>query len=506
MVNITSYLRYHAQREPDRLAVVYQGRRITYGALLDHSLRVAALLASKGVSTDDVVCLLMKNSPAFLEIAFAISHLGAVMLPINYRLAAEEVAFIVDDANGKLLFVDDELAHLAPPSVERIEVDDAAQHDGSSLVPPVLEVPAMQVRDPNDLYRLMYTSGTTSHPKGVMLSYQNFYWKNIELVTTLGLNRETRALTVGPLYHVGGLDAPGIATFWVGAMMALHREFDAEAVVQSIQDEQLNFAWMAPVMTSQILALPNRNDYDVSSMRTVVGGGERTPESRIRAFGEYFTNGRYVDAFGMTESCALDTAMDPGREIEKIGSVGRHLCHVQIQIRDDDGNPLPAGSEGEICMRGPKITKGYWNNPEKTAESFFGDWLRTGDVGHMDEDGFLYITDRKKDMIISGGENIASSEVERVVYLLPQIAECAVIGVPDERWGEKPLVVAALKSGEELDYETLEAHCREHLAGFKVPKGLRLVEALPRNPSGKILKRVLRDGLAGEVASETPDR
>ena len=188
--------------------------------------------------------------------------------------------------------------------------------------------------------------------------------------------------------------------------------------------------------------------------------------------------------------------MESGREIEKIGSVGRALAHVEIEIRDAEGRALGPGQSGEICLRGPKVTRGYWKDPEKTEASFFGDWLRSGDIGHLDEEGFLYLTDRKKDMIISGGENIASSEVERVVYELPQVLEAAVIGVADEKWGERPVAVVVLKPGEALPYATLREHCRQRLAGFKVPKELIVRTQLPRNPSGKILKRVLRDEIA----------
>ena len=202
----------------------------------------------------------------------------------------------------------------------------------------------------------------------------------------------------------------------------------------------------------------------------------------------------------MTETCSGDTLMEAGREIEKIGSVGRALAHVEIEIRDEAGRTLPPGESGEICLRGPKVTRGYWRDPEKTRASFFGDWLRSGDIGHMDADGFLYLTDRKKDMIISGGENIASSEVERVVYELPQVQDAAVIGVADERWGERPVAVVVLKPGAALTLEALQQHCRAKLAGFKMPKELIVRTELPRNPSGKILKRALRE----EIAARPP--
>jgi fatty-acyl-CoA synthase len=286
-----------------------------------------------------------------------------------------------------------------------------------------------------------------------------------------------------------------MAVLWVGGMLYVHREFDVERVLASIAAEKLTCGWLAPVMLGAVLAHAQRGSFDVSTIRWIIGGGERTPESRIRAFSEYFTNGRYVDGYGLTESCSGDTLMEAGREIEKIGSVGRALPHVEVDIRDPDGKRVPAGEAGEICLRGPRITRGYWRDQNKTAASFYGDWFRTCDVGYLDDDGFLFLTDRVKDMIISGGENIASSEVERVVYQMPQVREAAIIGLPDEKWGERPVAVVALNPGHTLDYETLANHCRAHLAAFKVPKELILREQLPRNPSGKVLKRVLRDEL-----------
>jgi fatty-acyl-CoA synthase len=350
----------------------------------------------------------------------------------------------------------------------------------------------MHVRQPRDLMRLMYTSGTTDRPKGVMLTYENMYWKSADQTLVLGLNADTRLLVVGPLYHVGALDLPGIAVLWHGGMLSIHRNFEPEQALAAIETEKLNAAWFAPVMTTAILTCPTRDRYDVSSLQWAIGGGEKTPEVRIRAFSDCFKSARYIDAYGLTETCGGDTFMEAGREIEKIGSTGRAIAHVEIEIRDDAGHRLPSGVNGEICLRGPKITQGYWKDPEKTAAAFFGDWFRTGDVGYLDEDGFLYLTDRKKDMIISGGENIASSEVERVIYELPQVREVAVVGLPDARWGEKPVAVVVLGDGATLELSDLADHCHTRLAGFKVPKQLIIRDSLPRNPSGKVLKRVLR--------------
>ena len=447
MIALSSFIRFHASRTPQRPAIAYADRHISYAELMRRIETTAGWLAAQGIRPGDVVALLMKNSAAFIELTFATSHLGAVSLPINYRLAADEVAYIVANSQAKLLLCDAELAATVRGLSNVILVDEPAQHDSTRLAPSQAPAP-MHPAQPDDLFRLMYTSGTTDRPKGVMHTYSNFYWKCADHVVALGLNANDKLLVAGPLYHVGAFDLPGVAVLWVGGMLSILRDFDpARAPLPRSRREKLTGAWLAPVMLSAILTHPERHAHDVRSLRWVIGGGERTPEARIRAFSEFFTHGRYIDAYGMTETCSGDTLMESGREIEKIGSVGRALAHVEIEIRDAEGLAVAPGQSGEICLRGPKVTRGYWRDPEKTRESFFGDWLRSGDIGHLDEEGFLYLTDRKKDMIISGGENIASSEVERVVYELPQVLEVAVIGVADATWGERAVAVVVLKPG-----------------------------------------------------------
>ena len=491
MINLSSFIAFHARRTPGRCALKYRGEDISYAAFDRQIRQVGGWLAARGIGAGDVVAVLMKNSTAFLEVVFAASHIGAVFLPINYRLSAEEVGYIVDNSGARLLIADEELAASAAGNAPVVLLDEGAQASVTSLAPDVAPAP-MHVRRPRDLMRLMYTSGTTDRPKGVMLTYENMYWKSADQTLALGLNADTRLLVVGPLYHVGALDLPGIAVLWYGGLLCIHRNFEPEPALAAIEREKLNAAWFAPVMTMALLTCPNRNSYDVSSLQWAIGGGEKTPEVRIRAFSDYFGNARYIDAYGLTETCGGDTFMEAGREIEKIGSTGRAIAHVEIEIRDDVGNRLPAGQNGEICLRGPKVTQGYWNAPEKTASAFFGDWFRTGDIGYLDDDGFLYLTDRKKDMIVSGGENIASSEVERVIYEMPEVREVAVIGLPDQRWGEKPVAIVVLADHANLAMPDLTDHCRTRLAGFKIPKQLFIRDSLPRNPSGKRRKRVLR--------------
>lgn len=498
MQNLSCMLEFHRRIRPDAEAIVYDGQRISYSNLYDRVLKLADWLDKQGIGPDSIVALMMKNSPAFFEIKFALSHLGAVSLPLNFRLASDEIQYITEHAGACLLFADEELIETTSDlTIPVIVMDEAKQGDTRHLSRESVGADDRKIsvhpRAPNDLFRLMYTSGTTDRPKGVTHSYENLYWKTIDHTIALQLSAKDRLAVVGPLYHVGGFDLPGIGVLWLGGTIVLMRDFDPEQVLNTIAREKITGIWLAPVMTNAILALDTVKQFDVASLKWCIGGGERTPESRIRTFIEVFPNARYIDGYGMTESVSGDTLMEAGYEISKIGSTGRATMHVELEIRDDEGNPLPPMEHGELCMRGETITRGYWKDPERTAAAFWpGGWLRSGDVGYLDEDGFLFLTDRKKDMIISGGENIASSEIERVLYEMPEVLEAAVIGKPDDQWGETPVAVVVVTPGSSLDIERLQSHCRQHLARFKIPKELILSDALPRNPSGKVLKRELR--------------
>src|SRR6201996_9390701 len=345
MINLSSFIAFHARRTPDRVALRYGGADISYAAFDDRIRRVAGWLVSRGIGADDVVAVLMKNSAAFLELVFAASHIGAVFLPINYRLSADEVSYIVGNSSARFLIADEELAAIAAGDAPVVLLDETAQTSITHRFP---AAPApMHPRQPQDLMRLMYTSGTTDRPKGVMLSYDNMYWKSADQTLALGLNADTKLLVVGPLYHVGALDLPGIAVLWHGGLLCIHRNFEPAEALAAIESEKLKAAWFAPVMTSAMLACPERERYDVSSLKWAIGGGERTPEARIRDFTGLFIAARYIDGYGLTESVGGDTLMEAGREIAKIGSTGRAIAHVELEIRDEQGNRLAAGENGE---------------------------------------------------------------------------------------------------------------------------------------------------------------
>jgi fatty-acyl-CoA synthase len=497
MSNLSRWVEFHARVSPDRTAISYEGHRVTYGMLWRRIGRIAGLLRGHGVERGDRVAMLMKNSAAFIEIAMAISHVGAVSVPINFRLAPGEVDDILRDSGAILLFQDEQIAAWKAPVATTVVVTDDALADASRLAPDSGDDSMASVA-PDDLMRIMYTSGTTDRPKGATHSYANFHAKTADHIVALGLSSWTRLLVSGPLYHVGAFDLPGVGVLLAGGMLCIQRDFSADGALDLIERERLNASWFAPVMTGEVLACQQRSPRDVSSMEWTIGGGERTPEARVRLYAQCFPHARYIDAYGLTETCSGDTFMEAGCEIEKIGSVGRPVPQVDITIRDDQGLELPAGQVGEICIRGTKVTRGYWRAEEKTAASFFGTWFRSGDAGYLDAEGFLFLTDRIKDMIISGGENIASSEVERAILELAAIQDAAVIGLPDARWGERPVAFIVLKGQQLVSEEEVRAHCRALLAPFKIPDRVLIVPSLPRSNSGKVLKRDLRLSMRNE--------
>ena len=339
----------------------------------------------------------------------------------------------------------------------------------------------------------MYTSGTTGRPKGVMITHANLAWKNYAHIAEFGFTAADVGLACGPLYHVGALDLVTTTMIAVGATTVIHRVFDAERVVDEIERSRVTTVWAAPAMVRAVLDVPGVEQRDLSSVRVIIAGGEKMPIPYIERLRSTFPSAWFADAYGLTETVSGDTFLDRESTVSKLGSVGRPCQYLELDIWDEHGTSVPAGERGEVVLRGPKVFKGYWRDPDATSAAFAGGWFHTGDVGVKDDDGYLYIVDRLKDMIVSGGENIASSEVERVLYEHGSVLEAAVVGHPDDRWGEVPVAYVVLSPPATTTPEHLIEHCRRQLARFKVPKHVVLVDALPRNPSGKVLKRELRN-------------
>ena len=498
--NLASVLAHHADRFGDRPCLVWGDKTVTYADLDRRAAATARGLAQLGVGRGDVVALVLYNCPEFLEAMFAVSRLGAVFMPINWRLAGDEVAYIASHAGARCVISEPELVPLADAARPRLDgacfitvgrasagwtAFEALREAGAP--PPIAPVEA------DDLHRLMYTSGTTARPKGVMITYANLYWKNIAHVVEFGITGTDKGLACGPLYHVGALDLTTTTVLYAGGTVEIHRKFDADQVLDAIERRGITNVWLAPSMVNALLAHPTLDARNLSGLKLIIDGGEKMPLPLIERLLKAFSSTWFADAYGLTETVSGDTFLDKRKTVEKIGSVGKPCLHLEVAIWDDDDRPVPAGTLGEIVLRGPKVFKGYWKDPEATATAFRGGWFHTGDIGSLDAEGFLYIVDRKKDLIISGGENIASPEVERVLYEHPAVLEASVVGRPDPRWGEVPTAFVVLRPGANAGVEELQEFCRARLARFKVPRAVTFIDALPRNPSGKVLKRVLRE-------------
>jgi fatty-acyl-CoA synthase len=501
-VNWFGVLAHHALRAPGRPMTVFEGRITTYSDMEARAIALAGGLAERGVGKGDAVGLLSYNCPEFLQVVFAANYLGAVAMPINWRLAAPEVRYILEHSEARALVCDEALRELAGAATDGMEatlvracISSATLPAGWSSVTELEAAPAPPPRvpaEPDDLHRLMYTSGTTGRPKGVMISHANLSWKNLAHITEFGFTSADLGLACGPLYHVGALDLTTTSLIGVGAPTIIHRTFDATAVVDELERSRVTAVWLAPAMVNAVMAVPGLEGRDLSSVRVIINGGEKMPIPLIERIQRTFPSAWFADAYGLTETVSGDTFLDRESIVTKLGSVGRPCLHLDLEIWDDEGHPVPAGERGEIVMRGPKVFGGYWRDPEATAKAFAGGWFHTGDVGVRDEDGYVFIVDRLKDMIVSGGENIAGSEVERVLYEHQAVLETAVVGRADQRWGEVPVAFVVLRPGSTASAEDLITHCSAHLAKFKVPKAVTFLESLPRNPSGKVLKRDLR--------------
>ncbi len=499
-MNWFGVLEHHAKRTPDKPFAVFRDDIVTYGEIVERSAAVAAGLHERGVSSGDVVGLLSYNNVEFLITIFGANYLGSIVMPLNWRLAPAEIRFILEHSEARALVCDGALVEPANEATKEVDqlirvVLSPTSVDGwqqfSEL--PAAADPSVRARtEGDDIHRLMYTSGTTGRPKGVMITYANLAWKNYAHISEFGFTEADVGLACGPLYHVGALDLTTTSLIAVGATTILHATFDPERVVDEIERSRVTTVWMAPSMVRAVLDLPRIEERDLSSVRLLIGGGEKMPIPFIERLQRAFPAAWFADAYGLTETVSGDTFLDRASTRSKVGSVGRPCQYLEVDIWDEHGSSLPPGERGEVVLRGPKVFKGYWRDEDATSAAFAGGWFHTGDIGLKDDDGYLYIVDRLKDMIVSGGENIASSEIERVLYEHAAVLEAAVVGRPDARWGEVPVAYVVVSPDATTTPDELLAHCRRQLARFKTPKAVILIDALPRNPSGKVLKRELR--------------
>ena len=497
-------LKYATHLVPDREAFIYGDRRLTYREVLDRSLHLAGWLQAQGINKDDKVGCLLKNGLPFVELYFGVSLSGGVFVPINFRLVAKEIEYILNQSDVKILFVEEEFIEsvlsivenlpqikmIVPVDCEGVVISGINSVPFDSIYLSPTNYQNVNITD-EDAHAIIYTSGTTGKPKGAVLTHKNFYMNGMNKLYHHQSRRGVRQLVIPPLFHVAALSTL-MQNCLVQGTIIIQREFEPEVVLKTVQDEKIESMFMVPAMWNFLFQVPNLLDYDLSSMTTCSIGGAICPLEIKKRIVEVFSNASLLEAFGQTEMSPSTTYLAGEDAFRKRESVGKPAINVRVRIVDDEMNDVPLGEVGEIIYQGPTTMKEYYKNPEATEEAFKGGWFHSGDLVRMDEEGFIYVVDRKKDMIISGGENIYPKEIEDVLYTHPDILEVAAVGIPDPKWGETVKAYIVLKSGKQMTEQQVIEYCQSYLASYKKPRIIEFLDALPRNAAGKVLKTVLR--------------
>ncbi len=507
---LADLLQRSAARFPRKIALVYGDLRQTYAELDDTVNRCANAIAARGIGRGDHVALLSRNNHAFVVIRFALARLGAVVVPINFMLNAAEVAYILGNAEARGVIAEDALAGVADAAIAEAGIAPrlrGAIRDKGTEVSAGWEwvqdwmahadatAPDVPVGD-DDPVQMLYTSGTESRPKGALLSARCLYSHYTSCIADGEMAADDIEVHSLPLFHCAQLDAFLTPGLYLGATNIVLPGPDSAALLATIQRERATKLFCPPTVWIALLRHPDFDRTDLSSLKKGYYGASIMPGEIIKEIAARLPQVRLFNFYGQTEMSPVATVLRPEDQLRKLGSAGRPAINVETRVVDDDDRPVPPGTVGEIVHRGPHVTLGYWKNPEKTAEAFRNGWFHSGDLGVMDEEGYLTVVDRKKDMIKTGGENVASREVEEVIFAHPAVSEVAVFGVPHPRWIEAVMAVVVPRPGQTVSADDIIRHCRERLAGFKTPKRVEVVEQLPKNASGKILKRELRQQFA----------
>jgi fatty-acyl-CoA synthase len=501
-------LRRSAARAPTKTAIICGNVRWSYAEVHHITERVAAGLSRRGIAKGSRVAVMARNSHAFAAIRFALARLGAVLVPVNYMLKAEEVAYILRHAGAVLLATDAGLAPLARAAAAQA----ACVHDlvwmpgedcGSEHAePPDMlsfhalaaceETPPEISLDAGDLAQIVYTSGTESLPKGAMLSHDAVLWEYVSCLADAALAANDVMLHALPLFHCAQLDAFLGPALYVGATNIITGRPAPESVLPLIAAHSVTSFFAPPTVWISLLRSPLFDTTELASLRKGYYGASIMPVEVLREMSRRLPKVQLWNLYGQTEIAPLATMLGPEDQLRKPGSCGRPVLNVETRVVDEAMRDVSCGEVGEVVHRSPQLMTGYLHDEVRTAQAFEGGWFHSGDLATMDEEGYITIVDRKKDVIKTGGENVASREVEEAIYRIPQVSEVAVVGVPHPRWVEAVLAVIVVKNGHTLTQRDVHAHCTSIMASFKSPKGVVFVDALPKNPSGKILKRQLR--------------
>lgn len=481
-MTIGTWIRDRGRLTPERTAIDFCDRTVTYGELDRDSSRLAAELMGRGLGRGDRVAVLADNCPEYVTLFFACAKAGLVMTPLNWRLAPPELAYQVDHSGASVVLASRSRLEQAEQVVAEAEhrppirpLEDPPEAEGDVDV---------VVEDDDPLF-LIYTSGTTGRPKGAVLTHANCFWTNTAIDRLMDVTTFDVVLQVLPQFHVGGWNVQPLLAWWKGATVVLEPSFDPGRALRLIEEKRVTTMMGVPANYLFMAEHPSFATTDLSSLRMAVVGGAPMPESVIETWTARGVS--LVQGYGLSEASPNVLGLPPEYVKEKVGYAGKAYPHVEVALEGSDGSLIDGPGTGELLVRGPSVFAGYWNDPAATAEAMRGGWLHTGDVAERDADGFYRIRDRIKDMYISGGENVYPAEVESVLMAHPDVVEAAVVGVPDERWGEAGVAVVVTRRP--LDPEELLDWCRGRLARFKVPREVRFVDALPRSGMNKVLKR-----------------
>jgi fatty-acyl-CoA synthase len=503
-----SWFAARARRTPHRPALSFEGTTWNYGQLQDRIERAAAVLHAAGVCPGDRVCYLSANHPSYLETLFACSRLGAIFAPCNPRLTANEVRHIVTDAGPRALVVAADRRQTveairgelpgAAYLVCDLDSEGAPAPGWESLPQAIADAAPRRSEAPlcdDDVAVLMYTSGTTGRPKGAMLTHGNLWWCTVANHLVMDVLADDVTLLVAPLFHVGGLNVTTLVTWQKGGHVLLHRGFDASACLRAIEAHGVATMFAVPTMLEMMRTAPEFDSADLRSLRVVSTGASPVPVGLIEAYAH-----RRVlvqQGYGLTEAAPTVSYLTPEFALRKAGSAGLAPPLIDIRLIAPDGSEATRpGERGEVCVRGRNVMKGYWRAPQETRRAIDAEgWLHTGDVGERDADGFLYIVDRLKDVIVTGGENVYPAEVERVLRDHPRVRDVAVVGLPDERWGQAVTAIVVAEDPGTVELDDLRSFAEPHLARYKLPSKLRLLDELPRSEAGKVLKKALAEQL-----------